>query len=146
MIRSFIRAQAADPLPPLASTLIALGVASPWLLGFSASHAAIANHIAFAMAFAPISLMMTSLRPASATCMVGGAWLAISPWPLAYASQGPAAWGVDLLIGGALMWMAWRAWRQPLGTTKLDRPAARELVGPALRPEPSATSDSERAA
>jgi hypothetical protein len=97
-----------DPFPALASGLVVLAAASPWLLGFSASHAAVANGIAFAMAFAPLALMIAALPPASAVCGAGGLWLAASPWALGYASSGVAAWAADLVLGIALMAIAWR--------------------------------------
>jgi SPW repeat-containing protein len=97
-----------DPLPPLASGLVVLAAASPWLLGFSASHAAVANGIAFAMAFAPLALMIAALPAAAAVCGGGGLWLAASPWALGYGSSGVAAWGADLILGAALVRIAWR--------------------------------------
>ena len=42
-----------DPFPLLAGALATAVVVAPWALGFSASHAAVAGHIAFAMAFGP---------------------------------------------------------------------------------------------
>lgn len=102
-----------DPLPPLASGLVVLSAAAPWLLGFSASHAAVANGIAFAMAFAPLGLMIGALSAASAVSGAGGLWLAASPWALGYASAGVAAWAADLVLGAALIAIAWRR-RQPV--------------------------------
>jgi hypothetical protein len=104
-----------DPLPPLASTLVVLAAASPWLLGFSSSHAAVANGIAFAMAFAPLALMISALPPASSVCGAGGLWLAASPWALGYGSSGVAAWAADLVLGVALVVIAWR--RRPAFST-----------------------------
>ena len=98
----------ADVLPPLASGLVVLAAASPWLLGFSASHAAVANGIAFAMAFAPLALMIGALPPASAVCGAGGIWLAASPWVLGYGSTGVAAWAADLILGVALIAIGWQ--------------------------------------
>jgi hypothetical protein len=109
MNRKRQRAGAADLLPPLASGLVVLAAASPWLLGFSQSHAAVANGIAFAMAFAPLALLIAALRPASVVCIAGGAWLAASPWVLGYSSAATAAWGADLLLGAALAAISWRA-------------------------------------
>jgi hypothetical protein len=109
MTRKRQRAGAANLLPPLASGLVVLAAASPWLLGFSHSHAAVANGIAFAMAFAPLALLIAALRPASAVCTAGGAWLAASPLVLGYSSAGTAAWGADLLLGTALAAISWRA-------------------------------------
>jgi hypothetical protein len=90
------------PSSLLASGLVLLAAASPWLLGFSSSHAAVANAIAFAMAFAPLTLMVGSLAAASAVCVGGGLWLAASPWALGYWSAGIQSWGSDLLLGTAL--------------------------------------------
>jgi len=103
MIRQLIRTQREDPLPAAASTLIALALAAPWLLNLDKSHPAVANHIAFAMAFGPLALMVTALRAAAATCIAGGTWLIASPWVLGYASTGLAGWLADLLLGAALI-------------------------------------------
>ena len=109
MNRKRLRGQPTDLLPALASGLVVLAGASPWVLGFSTSHAAVANAIAFAMAFAPLALMSAALRPASAVCVAGGVWLAASPWVLGYSSAGIAVWGADLLLGAALAAISWRA-------------------------------------
>ena len=98
-----------DPVAPAAAGLVALATAAPWLLGFSASHAAVANAIAFLMAFSPLALMAPALRPAAAVCLVAGAWLAVSPWVLGYWSRGIAAWAADLILGVALAAVSWRA-------------------------------------
>lgn len=95
--------------PVVASALVVLAAASPWVLGFATSHAAVANAIAFAMAFVPLALMITALRPASAVCIAGGAWLAASPWVLGYSSVGPVAWGTDLLLGAGVAVVSWQA-------------------------------------
>lgn len=105
-----------DLLPPLACGFVVLAAASPWLLGFSTSHAAVANAIAFAMAFAPLALMIVALRPASDVCVAGGVWLAASPWVLGYSSSGPAAWGADLLLGAGLAVISWQAMGRRRGT------------------------------
>lgn len=109
MVRRLLRAQAADPLPAAAATLVALSLVSPWLLDFDAKHAAVANHVAIAMAFVPLALLITALRPAAACCLAGGVWLAVSPWLLGYASAGVTAWGSDLALGGTLALISWRA-------------------------------------
>lgn len=109
MNRKRLRGQPRDLLPPLASGLVVLAAASPWVLGFSASHAAVANAIAFAMAFAPLALMIGALRPASAVCVAGGVWLAASPWVLDYSSAGVPAWAADLVLGTALVSISSRA-------------------------------------
>ena len=98
-----------DPIAPVASGLVVLAAAAPWLLGFSSSHAAVANAIAFLMAFSPLALMAPALRPAAAACLVAGAWLAVSPWVLGYWSQGIAAWGAGLILGATLTAVSWRA-------------------------------------
>jgi hypothetical protein len=97
------------PRPLLASGLVLLAAVSPWLLGFSGSHAAVANAIAFAMAFAPLTLMIGSLAAASAICVGGGLWLAASPWALGYWSAGVESWGADLLLGAALAAISFRS-------------------------------------
>ena len=102
-------AELPDPIAPAASGLVVLATAAPWLLGFSASHAAVANGIAFLMAFSPLALMAPALRPAAAVCLVAGAWLTISPWVLGYWSEGIGAWAADLILGVALAAVSWRA-------------------------------------
>ncbi len=106
-----------DPIGPAASGLVVLATAAPWLLGFSASHAAVANGIAFLMAFSPLALMAPVLRPAAAVCLAAGVWLAVSPWALGYWSQGVAAWSVDLILGLALAGVSWRALSMPPRST-----------------------------
>ena len=86
---------------PVAAAIVAAVVIVPWPAGFGSSHAAVANHIAFAFAFGPLALLITALRPAALVCVAGGAWLAISPWILGYATHGPA-WAVDAALGAAL--------------------------------------------
>jgi hypothetical protein len=98
----------ANLLAPLAALTVVLAAASPWLFGFSRSHAAVANGIAFAMAFSPLALMLGALSAASVACIAGGLWLVASPWALGYSSSG--AWAVDLLLGGTLALISWRAW------------------------------------
>ena len=97
-----------DPIAPAASGLVVLAAAAPWLLGFSTSHAAVANGIAFLMAFSPLALIAPALRPAAAVCLIAGGWLAISPWVLGYWSQGVPAWSADLILGVALAAVSWR--------------------------------------
>jgi len=100
-----------DPSPLLAVALVAAGALAPWALGFSASHAAVAGAIAFAMAFGPIAMLVTALSAAALTTSAAGVWLAVSPWALGYAGRGVAAWAVDLVAGVALAALGWRAWR-----------------------------------
>lgn len=99
----------ANLLPRLASLTVVLAAASPWLFGFSSSHAAVANGIAFAMAFSPLALMIGALAPASVVCLAGGLWLAASPWALGYSSTGSVSWAVDLLLGATLALISLRA-------------------------------------
>jgi hypothetical protein len=137
MIRRLIRTQREDPLPAAASTVVAVALAAPWLLDFNASHPAVANHIAFAMAFGPLALMVTVLRAAAATCIAGGAWLIASPWVLGYASTGSAGWLADLLLGTALVLLSsdalsGGALRQtaPLPSAHIAAPASVTAVDP----------------
>jgi SPW repeat len=125
MIRQLIRTQREDPLPAAVSTLVAVALAAPWLLDFNASHPAVANHIAFAMAFGPLALMVTALRAAAATCIAGGAWLTASPWVLGYASTGLAGWLADLLIGAALVLLSFEALSGRALQRRALRPSAR---------------------
>jgi hypothetical protein len=94
---------AARVLPGLAAGITAALVFTPWVLGYSGSHAAVAGHIAFAMGIAPIAILITALAPAAVTTMVAGVWLAASPWALGYATRGVAAWSVDVCAGIALI-------------------------------------------
>lgn len=90
-------------LPALAAGLAAALVFAPWALGFSASHAAVAGQIAFAMGVAPVAILITSLAAAAVATAIAGAWLAASPWALGFAARGIAAWGVDVCAGIALI-------------------------------------------
>jgi hypothetical protein len=90
-------------LPAVAGATTAALVFAPWVLGFSASRAAVAGHIAFAMGVAPIALLITSLAAAAVTTTIAGACLAASPWILGYAGYGVAAWTVDVGAGLALI-------------------------------------------
>ena len=124
----------ADPLPPLASGVVVLAAAAPWVLGFSDSHAAVANGIAFTMAFAPLALLIGALRPAAVACMAGAAWLAVSPWVLGYSSAGVAAWGADLLLGVALAALSWRAGQATFeAALPQHEPRSSRAVGQAAR-------------
>jgi hypothetical protein len=100
---------ARDPLPLVAAGLAGAMALAPWLLGFSGSHAAVAGHITFAMAFAPIALLVRALPAAAAVTVAAGAWLAVSPWALGYASRGGAAWAADVLAGLTLVALGRRA-------------------------------------
>lgn len=96
-----------------ASGVVTAALAAPWLLGFSASHAAVADHVAFAMSFVPLALLIAALRPAAVVCVAGGTWLMASPWLLDYAGRGTAAWAADLLLGAALGLLAVRELVRP---------------------------------
>jgi SPW repeat-containing protein len=111
MIRSLPRARPRDPLPGIAATAIAATLIAPWALGFSASHAAVAGHIAFAMTFGPIALLITALPAAALTTAAAGAWLMTSPWLLGYAPLGTTAWSPDLAAGLILVALSRRALR-----------------------------------
>jgi SPW repeat-containing protein len=75
---------------------------SPWIFGYSDSHAAVANHIAFTMAFGPIALLIGVLRPAAYVLLLGAIWLVLSPWILGYAGD-HSAWLAELVSGLVLM-------------------------------------------
>ena len=134
MIRQLIRTQREDPLPATASTLVAVALAAPWLLDFNASHPAVANHIAFAMAFGPLALMVTALRAAAVTCIAGGTWLIASPWLLGYASTGSAGWVADLFIGVALVLVSSEALSGGALRQRARCPAPASQPRPASRP------------
>jgi hypothetical protein len=112
----FVPAERGRLLPIAAAGLIGLVTFAPWGFGFSSSHAAVADHIAFAMAFLPISLLIVALPAAAVATACAGAWLGLSPWALGYGSRGVAAWGIDLLVGLALVGLA----RLALGTPRTD--------------------------
>jgi hypothetical protein len=66
MIARPVAVDARRVLPALAAGITFALVFAPWVLGFSASHAAVAGHIAFAMGIAPIAILITSWhRPRS---------------------------------------------------------------------------------
>ncbi|HEY1568333.1 MAG TPA: hypothetical protein VGF68_15000 [Solirubrobacteraceae bacterium] len=119
-----------EPLPTAAAAVIVLVTVSPWPLGFSGSHAAMAEHIAFAMGFGPIAVLIAALPAAAVSIALAGGWLMASPWALGYASVGVGAWSADLLGGIALIALsaaAWRAGEAPLphdasGATEGSRP------------------------
>jgi SPW repeat len=96
------------PTPPLpnrrqiAAGAIFLWIAlSPWAWGYANNHAAVANHVSLVLAFAPLALIMTNLRPAAIITLLAGAWLTTSPWLLGYATD-HAAWLNELVTGAAL--------------------------------------------
>jgi hypothetical protein len=63
----------------MAATVVAANLTARWARGFSSSHAAVAAHIAFAMTFGPIALLITVLPPAALTTTAASAWLTASP-------------------------------------------------------------------
>src|SRR5579872_3018631 len=71
---------------------------TPWIFGYSDSHAAIVNHIAFTAAFGPVALLIGVLRPAAKVLLLGGVWLVLSPWLLGYAGD-HGAWLAELVSG-----------------------------------------------
>jgi hypothetical protein len=93
----------------LAAAVVGASLLAPWALGFSSSHAAVAGHIAFAMAFGPIALLIAELPSAALATAAGGVWLMASPWALAYAALGTAAWSADLAAGVLLVALGSRA-------------------------------------
>jgi hypothetical protein len=103
--------------PSLAAPIVVLAAVAPWALGFSTSHAAVANAIAFAMAFAPLALMAPGLRAAAVMCVAGGVWLATAPWVLAFASASAGAWAADAVLGAALVLATWPAAHGAAATT-----------------------------
>ena len=100
-----------DPLAAAAAALVLLVTVSPWGLGFSGSHAAVAAHIAFAMGIGPIAVLISALPAAAVSTAVGGGWLVASPWALGYASLGVTAWSADLIAGMSLVALSVAAWR-----------------------------------
>jgi hypothetical protein len=100
-----------EPLAAAATAVIVLVTVSPWALGFSASHSAVAEHIAFAMGFAPLAVLICALPAAAVSVVLAGGWLVASPWLLGYWSMGVGAWGADLLGGVALVTLSAAALR-----------------------------------
>jgi hypothetical protein len=109
MIDHLPRAGERDLLPLFAATVVTTITVAPWALGFDASHAAVAGHIAFAMAFGPIALLIGALPAAAVSTAAAGAWLAASPWALGYATLGATSWSADLLAGLVLIALGVRA-------------------------------------
>lgn len=85
-------------LDALAPALVTWTLVAPWALGASTSRPALAGHIAFAMAFLPLSLLAPALRPAAVTLALGGLWLAASPLALGFESRQALALS-DALVG-----------------------------------------------
>jgi hypothetical protein len=75
---------------------------TPWIVGFSDSHAAVVSHIAFTALFAPVALLIVVWRPAAFGLLAGGCWLALSPWILDYAAD-HLAWLTELVSGLGLI-------------------------------------------
>lgn len=111
-------------LPPAAIAVVVLVTVSPWALGFNDSHAAVAEHIAFAMCIGPIAALVSALPAAAVSVTLAGAWLATSPWVLGYAWAGAGAWSADLLGGLALVVLSAAALRAAQPRQPYDAPAA----------------------
>src|ERR1700747_2889283 len=82
--------------------LVLVVLLTPWIFGYSDSHAAIVNHIAFAAAFGPAVLLTGVLRPAARWLLLGAVWLVVSPWLLGYAGD-HSAWIAELGSGLVLI-------------------------------------------
>jgi hypothetical protein len=93
----------------LAATVVGASLLAPFALGFGSDHAAVAEHIAFAMALGPIALLIAELPSAALATAAGGVWLMAAPWAIGYASQGTAAWSADLAAGVLLIALGCRA-------------------------------------
>jgi hypothetical protein len=106
------RAPLPAAVPAVAVAAIVLTVAAPWLLGFGDRHAAIADHIAFAMAVVPIAMLLGALPAAAPVTVAAGLWLAAGPWVLGYATPGPAAPLTGLAAGGVLIASGRAAWNR----------------------------------
>jgi SPW repeat-containing protein len=122
MIRRPGHGGARDVLPAAVVTVIMLVTVSPWALGFSASHAAVAEHIAFAMGFGPIAVLISALPAAAISIGLAGGWLVASPWALGYASVGVGAWSADLVGGVILVALGAAAWRASGASRPVDAP------------------------
>jgi SPW repeat len=75
---------------------------SSWISGYADSHPAVANHVAIVFGFGPLTLLMANLRAAALVTLLAGAWLAVSPWLLGYAT-GHRAWLNELVTGALLV-------------------------------------------
>jgi len=106
----------------LAATVVGASLFAPWVLGFAASRAAVATHIAFAMTFGPIALMSGALPAAAWATAVGGGALVTGPWVVGYASAGVAAWGTDLVVGLLIVTFS-------LATRRARTPVAERTAG-----------------
>jgi hypothetical protein len=117
---------------PAASALIVWIALSPWIWGFAGAHPAIANHVFLVLAFGPLALMISALRPAALVTIGGGVWLALSPWILGYAGD-HLAWLNELVTGALLVVLA----ANPAGLTgragqrpQLEPAGGEATVGP----------------
>jgi hypothetical protein len=130
MIRRFHLRGPREPLPAAAAAVVLLVTVSPWVLGFSGSHAAVAGHIAFAMGFGPIAVLISALPAAAISITVAGGWLIASPWVLGYATVGIGAWGADLVFGIALIALSLVARRAGEPPPPRDVPAITDVDWP----------------
>ena len=88
-----------------AGTLILWVALGPWVWGYATSPAAVASHVFFIFAFAPLTLLIAVLRPAAYVLLAAGLWLAVSPWLLGYATN-HTAWLSELVTGTLLTILA----------------------------------------
>lgn len=107
------------PGPLIGPTLVLWTLVAPVALGFDGSAPAVAGHIAFAMAVAPLTVLAVALRPALPVCALAGVWLVIAPWASGYAGSWTSAWLNDLLVGALLT--AWSIHRILIGRTEVAR-------------------------
>jgi SPW repeat len=84
-----------------AGALILWVALAPWIWGYATSPAAVASHVFFIFAFAPLTLLILVLRPAAYVIFAAGLWLAASPWILGYATN-HTAWLSELVTGTLL--------------------------------------------
>jgi hypothetical protein len=105
---------------------------APWLVGFSDSSSAVANHIAFALGFGPLAMLVVVLRPAAFALLIGGAWLVLSPWLLGYAAD-DLAWLSELVSGASLM-VVGAAAAGLLGRVDVRRNRSRAHAAPSRAP------------
>ena len=94
-------------------------VASPWVLGYYGITAAMWNSVAVGVIFAVAAgaALLKFHEWEEWINVVLGAWLIISPWLLAYAVMGAAAWNhviVGLLVLALSSWSIWHFRRLPL--------------------------------
>ena len=90
-----------------------------------------ANHVAIVFGFGPLALLIVNLRAAAFVTLLGGIWLAISPWLLGYATN-HAAWLNELVTGLLLIALCASAAGFPIYRRGRARLTRRKSAPPAI--------------